>query len=384
MRTLLVLLLWTAGLAAAGQFAKFAAILPELALAYPQAGATLGWLVSLISLVGIALGLFAGVTANRLGPRRLLLASLALGAVISCVQALLPPLPLMLVLRVAEGLSHLGIVVAAPTLIAAISCADRRGLAMTLWGTFFGVAFALVALAAPALVGPHGPAGLLLAHALFTAAVAVALFRLPRDIAVPDASPLTPAQIARRHAQTYASPAIAAPALGWLFYTVTFVSFLAVLPNLAPQGARGLVATWAPLASIASSMTLGLYLLRRTSAVSVVLAGFALATVAALSMLAAPGHPALAVALFAALGLVQGASFAAVPELNPSAEAQSLANGAMAQTGNTGNTLGTPLVLALLAAGGVPAMVALAVACFAAGIAVHLVLAGRRGAVTAP
>ena len=362
-------------------------ILPELGRLYPEAGAAIGWLVSLISVLGIALGLVTGVLAGRVGVRRLLLASLWLGALVSGAQALLSPFPVMLASRVVEGLSHLGIVVAAPTLIAAIAPAARRGLAMTLWGTFFGVAFALTAWLAPLAIEPHGPAGLFAAHGAFTAAVALALLLLPRDASAPPAaSPVTPraagldlATVWRRHVATYRSPAIAAPAAGWLFYTLTFVSLLAVLPGLVPAEAREATATWMPLASIASSMTLGLVLLRVVSAVGVVILGFALAGAIAPLMLVLPVSPTIAVALFAAFGLVQGASFAAVAELNAAEDARALANGAMAQTGNAGNTFGTPLVLALVAAGGLCAMVALVVACALAGIAVHVLLArGRR------
>lgn len=383
MRTLLVLLLWTAGLVAAAQFAKVSVILPELRLLYPAAGAGLGWLVSLISAMGVALGLFAGVLAGRAGPRRLLLGSLALGALASFAQsALIHALPgelaPLLVTRVVEGLSHLGIVVAAPTLIARIAPDGRRGLAMTLWGTFFGVAFALVALVAPSLVAWHGVGGLFAWHGGAAALTALALLALPPDGAGEPAERFTLLALWQRHRAAYASPAVAAPAIGWLFYTLTFVSLLAVLPGLVEPQWRATVATLAPLASIASSMTLGLALLRVTGAVGVVLIGFALAGVVALMLPVWPGNPALAIALFAALGLVQGASFAAVPELNGGENERALANGALAQTGNTGNLLGTPLLLAVLAAGGLPLMAGVVATCYAAGFLAHIVLARRR------
>ena len=133
-----------------------------------------------------------------------------------------------------------------------------------------------------------------------------------------------------------------------------------------------------PLASIVSSMTLGIALLRRLGSVRVVGIGFALAAVAAATLALAPGEPLPCIALFAALGLVQGASFASIPELNPEAAEQALANGALAQAGNLGNACGTPLLLALLGAGGLGAMVALVVGCYVAAIAAHALLGARR------
>jgi len=59
-----------------------------------------------------------------------------LGAVVSLVQSYLPPYPLMTPARVLEGGSHLFIVVAGPTAIAAVASPARQGAAMTLWSSF--------------------------------------------------------------------------------------------------------------------------------------------------------------------------------------------------------------------------------------------------------
>ena len=54
----------------------------------------------------------------------------------------------------------------------------------------------------------------------------------------------------------------------------------------------------------------------------------------------------------AALGLVQGASFAAIPQLNPMPEDRARAAGAIAQLGNLGTTTGTPLLAWLVSQAG--------------------------------
>ena len=389
-----VLVLWAAGLCAAAQFAKVALVLPELGRAYPSADASLGFLVSAISVVGIAFGLVAGLLAVRVGPRRLLVASLAFGAAASLVQAAMPSLPLLLASRVLEGVAHLGIVVAAPTLVAATSTDRWRPAAMTLWGTFFGVSFALTAWLGLPLVEAHGVGALFLAHAACTAAAAIlsgAVLGIASEgesaagsnAGTRDGGPgaFTARELVRRHARAWSSPFVAAPAAGWLFYTVTFVALLAVLPGLMEPGERAFAAAAMPLASIAASMTIGVALLRRTSAVHVLGIGFVAAAALAAALALVPIGPLPAIALFAALGLVQGASFASIPELNPAAADQALANGALAQAGNLGNACGTPLLLALVAAGGAGAMLAAVIACYVAGVAVHVALARRRGRV---
>ncbi len=371
-----ILALYAAGLGAAGQFSKMAVILPQLGQSYPEAGAMLGFLVSLLSLLGVTLGLVAGILVARIGFRRTLIGALVLGATISLVQSLLPPLPAMLALRVIEGGTHLAIVVAAPTLIAQVAPDGIRPAALTLWGTFFGVAFAVTALVGVPVAHRYGPAPLFAAHGVWMAAMALLLLRLvpaDRPMARSD-PPLSLRALLRRHGEIYRSPFLSAPAWGWLFYTLTFVAVLAVWPPLLPPRAGTLVASLAPLAAIAVSMTLGVALLRRWRAIRVVLLGFALAAGLALLLPLAPHSAAPAIALFAALGLVQGASFTAIAQLNQTAESRALANGALAQMGNLGNMLGTPLMLAVLGLSGVLGMTAVIAACYGAAVLTHLAL----------
>ena len=176
---------------------------------------------------------------------------------------------------------------------------------------------------------------------------------------------------------------VAAPAAGWLFYTLTFVSMLTLLPPLFDASIRPLATAAMPLAAIASSMLLGSALLRHMRAISVVLIGFSAAIVLAACMIVAPGSLALAVALFAALGLVQGASFATVPQLNDGLADRALANAGIAQMGNLGNMLGTPVAIAILSTIGYQGLPVLLIACYGAAIALHVLLARRRASVRA-
>ena len=375
----LVLALWAAGLGAAAQFAKIVVIFPELQAHYGETGAASGYLVSLISVIGMLLGLVAGVIAIQLGVRRLLLLGLYLGAAVSAWQTMLPGFEWMLASRLIEGVSHLAIVVSAPTLIAQLSAQRHQGKALTLWGTYFGVAFAGIALTAPHIIRVAGLGGLSAIHAAYMASFAVLLtIVLPKEDR--NGAPPWPSlgNILHRHLTAYASPFIAAPALGWLFYTLTFVSMLAILPTMVDPSQRAFAAAAMPLSSIVSSMTLGNILLRYMTAVSVIVIGFATAIVLVLVFLLTGPGTWLFIALFACLGLVQGASFAAVPELNISLEGRALANGGIAQTGNIGNALGTPAMLAVVATGADTGLPALLIGCYASAIIVHLALARGR------
>ncbi len=286
----------------------------------------------------------------RFGFRKPLITALLLGAALSAMQATLPPFSFMLASRFVEGVSHLLIVVAAPTLIARVSTDQNRHMAMTLWGTFFGVAFALVAFFGLPLVKAFGLPSLFLAHATAMLIIAIALFlMLPRsEVQAGALAGMSFSEVVTRHVETYRSPHMSAPALGWLFYTLSFVSMLTILPGLLPLDQRSFASATMPLAGIAMSLTFGVLLLRNLSAIQVVKLGFLLAAVCMLFMwyIKDSGWPAIM--LFAVLGLVQGATFAAVPQLNHDPRHQAYANGAMAQMGNLGNLTGTVILLWML------------------------------------
>lgn len=381
---LLILLLWGAGLGAAGQFAKFSVILPEMAMLYPGHGASIGFLVSLVSCVGVALGLIAGVMLNRVGARRTLLVSLVLGAAVSLFQSLLPPFPVILASRVLEGLSHLGIVVAAPTLISTLASAHYRSLAMSLWGTFFGVSFALTAWLGIPLVHTHGVDTLLLVHAgHMTVMAGLLAVLLPehkasaQELTEKNPQPLF-GNFLNRHRQAYGSPFIAAPSVGWMFYAATFVALMSVMPTLMPADQRSLVAGVMPLASIAVSMTLGVYLLKLMRAVQVVTLGFIIAMLMAIAFSLFPSTPWIPIALTGSLGLVQGASYAAIPQLNTRPADQAIAYGTMAQTGNMGNIIGTPLLLSVLGLANLQVMMTVVIGLYLSAIALQSLLARAR------
>jgi hypothetical protein len=251
---------------------------------------------------------------------------------------------------------------------------------MTLWSSFFGVAFAVLALGAPWMVARFGPGSVYLAHAAWMLVVAVLLWVLmPRD---PAARVVRTQGLMAQHRRIYASPWISAPAMGFFCYTFLYVALLTLLPPAVSLDLRGLAAAGMPLMSIAVSMTFGVWLLGRLSAVRVVQMGY---------LAAVPGFVGLALVwgqglemvlaglwLAAALGVVQGASFAAIPELNPDPEARAQSAGAIAQLGNLGTTTGTPVLVAVLAGAGPWGMAVVACAACAIGIGLHLMQARRR------
>ena len=377
----LVVAVWAAGLGVAAQYGKISVIFDRMAELYPDVGAGISFSVSFVGIVGIILGLVAGLFVSSIGYRRSLVWALWLGAAMSALQALHLPYGLFLFSRLIEGLSHLGVVVAGPTLMAAISTPHHRGFVMSLWSTFFSVSFSLLIWFGLPLVARFGLVSLFVAHALVMAGLALWLSRAMRDVPVPPRQPF-PALMAlpRLHLPVYRSAWQVAPAAGWLFYTCCFVAILTVIPPYIPPEQRAAVLMAMPLASIATSMTLGGYLMRLMTAVKVAQVGFRRAAGGVIWLGSAPGDPLACLALSAALGLVQGGSFAAVPQLNESDEDRAQSNGAMAQAGNLGNSIGTPLMVLALSLAGVPGLIAVLLVLLLGGFLVHQILAWRRSA----
>ena len=384
MRTvLIVLVLWAAGLGAAAQFGKISVIYDLLGDRYAGAGgaARIGLLVSVVGSVGLIFGTTAGILVSRIGPKRAIVGALGLGAAMSVLEASFPAYPVMIAARVLEGVSHLAIVVVGPTVIAAISAPRYLGLAMTLWASFFGVTYAALALRAPPLVRWGGAESLFFAHAGWLLVCAGLLsVMMPPDRVLP---PLPGRKsVILRHVEIYSSPSVAAPAMGFLCYTVLYVALLTLLPPLMPPQYVALVATGMPLVSIAVSLTLGVWLLGKFTPVSLVQGGFAVAALAMLGVWASWGQGLVLVAsvfvMAAAFGIVQGASFASIPFLNRSSDDRAGAAGAVAQLGNLGTTTGTPLLALILSQSGAPGLAAFVIPFCIAGIVLHAVQKRRR------
>lgn len=379
---LTVLALWAAGLGAAAQFGKISVLYQVLQSTYAaHAGVGIGLMVSIVGIVGLIFGTTAGLLVARIGPRRAILSALALGAVVSLIQSNFPSYPLMMLTRVLEGVSHLTIVVIGPTAIAGVTALRHQGLAMTLWSSFFGVTYAALAYFAAGLVASHGAGTLFQLHSLWMLVCFAALFvLLPRD-------PVHPAvagqgNLLAQHVAIYASPYIAAPAMGFVCYTVTYVAVLTLLPAAATPGWGPFIGVFMPLVSIAVSLSLGVWLLSKLPAFRLVQAGFAVAMLASLGLWATWGQGAaeagFALALAAALGVVQGASFASLAQINPAAEDRARGAGAIAQLGNLGTTLGTPLLALIMVKAGAAGFALFLIGFSALGIAIHAWQAQRR------
>ena len=361
--------LFAAGVLASWQFATFALTLPELSAAYDRPIPELAWLVSVVGIVGVLLGAMAGGIVAAFGARRALLFAMILGAAMSLVQALLPPVPLLAVTRVVEGVSHLLIVVAAPTLIAAVSSDAGRPVAMAIWAMFFGVAFGVGAAVFPWVLATAGLRGLLAGHGVLFLGVAVIL------MPILDSQPRRPLRLSvgTIHRAIYGRLTRVMPGLCFVFYTAVFVAAVAFLPLALDRPGLAIVL---PILTLSGTFASG-WMCRRVHPAWIMAAGFA--GVALCGVAAALGATAAVYPQFATMGLVPGAAFALIPHLNAATADRALATGGIAQMGNVGTTLGTPIFAFIFAHAGTTGLWLALVVFSVAGLAVTLGLAHLLG-----
>lgn len=361
-----VILLWVAGISAAMQFAKFS-ISYDVLLAYYQEGTTLtGAAISVVGVVGLIFGVSAGVIVGRVGYRRSLIGALALGAMMSFLESFMPSFELMMVCRVVEGFSQLGVVVAAPTMIARLSAPQHRSITMGLWGTFFGVAFAISGLFGDMILRHYGPGSLFFSHGLLIGGVAgVLFFRLERN------NPLyenekgsVQTKILEQMSLVYRNPRCLLPAAVFLFYTCMFVSLLTYVPRLIEDDhLKSIVRTCLPLMSIIGTFlagTLSQYTMRPQNVAIMAYSLIAISAIALNFLLVTPVlFCIVAGVMVLSAGMVTGSAMSMIPALarNPNEQAQTY--GLVAQFGNLGSTIGPPSFAAMISLLGAQGLVIL-------------------------
>ncbi|CAL9572782.1 hypothetical protein SUDANB95_04830 [Actinosynnema sp. ALI-1.44] len=400
-----VLGLFVAGVAAAMHFAKIPPALPEISARFGLSPVVGGLAVSLVAVVGTVLGVASGTLVDNWGRRRLLIFALVVGAATSALIPLLPGTAVFLGLRFVEGVSHLVIVVAAPSLMGVLAKPSDRTAVMTLWGSFFAVGFAITDAVAPALLRAWDWPSLFWGHAALLLAIAVLvvprLNRLARQQTLePPPTGVSPGRLMRSllhdHGVLYRHAPIVLAALGFGLHCLLFNAYLTYVRQVLldagamPEGRIGPWMSMLALLSIGSTIVIGGVLLRlgvspfRTLVVC--FAGEAVCGVLLFTaVLGTDSLPAASIALFLFDGCVQGATFATIP-LVAGDRMAALAHGAFAQTGNIGSFLGPPVFAAAAVAGGWRLGAIPTVVTCAAGIACTLLAAAsaRRRSVTSP
>lgn len=325
----------------------------DLGLSLVQAG----FLLSLVQLAGMTLGLLVGLMADRLGPRRVMLAGLLMLAAGSFWGALSPDVTVLLGTRVLEGMGFLLAVLPAPGLLRRhVHHAPTLSRALGWWGAYMPVGTALALLLGVPLLSAVGWrwAWAWLALLSLLAAGGLALWVMPDDPVRPDAgSRARTAAMWPRLRRTLRAPGPWLMALAFFLYSGQWMAVVGFLPTIYHQAgyAGSSVALLSALAAginMVGNIGAGWWLARGARPGMVLSLGYVAMGVGAVVAFGAQGHPVwqyVAVLVFSGVGgLIPGTLFGLAVRLAPDHDTVSTTVGWMQQFAALGQFLGPPLV----------------------------------------
>jgi MFS family permease len=343
-----------AGIVAAFHIGKVPPALPAMRAELQFDLAAAGWVLSTVNLIGMSLGMAAGLFADRIGPRRAMLGGLAILALADIAGSFAHSVEGILLGRFAEGLGLFAIIVSAPPLIVRGTKPSDQKLAMGLWGAYMPIGTATMMVLAPALLAMLSWRGLWIANGV------LALLCLT-TLAV------------RGQREAHATPAMAQPLwhavretvargpllLGASFgtYAFAYLALVGFLPTYMVEqrgldaGAAGLLTALVVAANIIGNVASGPLQTRgarRWALIAAAALAMALSSIVIFNESIGDPWRYLACLMFSAAGgMAPGALFASVPYNAPRPSLIATTSGLMMQGSNTGSTLGPP-ALALL------------------------------------
>lgn len=347
---------WTiffAGLVAGAYITKVAPALPglreELGLSLVESGL----IATMFNVIGMFVGVLAGVLCDRFGQKRLALAGLAILALGGALGAAASTFTLVLLTRFLEGVGFLLFAVSAPSLLNAASSSERdRARALGLWSAYVPTGGTLALLAAPALVGAWGWRGLWVALALAAALMAVVFARKVPAARYGEVNSL------RLVAESLSRPGNLVMAALFAFYVAQWNSIMLWLPTFlvehysASTGTAALatalmVAMNAP-GGLGGGWLLGRGLQRGNLVLAASLIGAACEIGAFSEALPGPLRYALVLLFSFSGGIIPAAIFAGLPVHARTPQHIATGNGIVMQASQAGQFLG-PLALAWMA-----------------------------------
>jgi predicted MFS family arabinose efflux permease len=373
-----IVLLYTVGVIAAGQLGVVPPLVPALQHDLGLSLASAGMTVSIVTLVGAALGLLAGHWCETVGHARALRLGLLVMAAAAGLCAMADGATVLLVARGVAGVGYLLVVVAGPSLMVTIAEPRHHAFTLSLWGTFVPAGLALAGLLAAGFAADG--AGW---RRVFTIDAAVLALALVATIAaLPMARTVKP-PVGERSAAAFGSSMPLAVA--FFCFALLFLALAGLLPAYLVQQ-RGLAAADAGrIVAIATALgipgSIAAAWLMKQGATPARLIALGLIASSAIAALSFTGVTlAIAVAGFAMAftigGLVPAATFASVPLVAADARAIGPINGLIAQAGSLGSLAGPPALAQWVQAFGWPTspvlLIAVAVLGAIAAFAVRL------------
>jgi DHA1 family inner membrane transport protein len=373
-----------AGIVAAFHVGKVPPALPSIRAELDATLRQAGWLLSTVNLMTAVGGMAIALTADRLGHRRLVIFGTALCLASSAFGAMVDNVDLLLATRVVEGLGFITVVVAIPTLLLRIATLRDQRLAMAFWTTYMPAgAGSMMLVAALVLPDTSWRWAWWIAGGASAAMLLVLLATVRRQELDPIATTRRPVLAEMAEVASSGGPLAIAVCFG--AYSCCWFAVIGFLPTLQVErlglstSTAAIVTAVVTIVNVAGNLAAG-WMLQRGVRRVVIIVGTTLSMAVLTVFIFVDGVPdnlrlLLAGFYSAAIGVVPGCLFTAIPVHAPRPQLVGAATGLLMQVSNFGALLGPPIAAALVSAGGWPAAawltsVALTVAALA-GLFLH-------------
>lgn len=350
LRLAAIVLILLAGVMTGAQLGKIAPLVPWYVDGNGMSLVAAGWLAAILGLFIAATALPAGWVIARIG----LGCAILVGSVATVVGGLALAVShapsAAFAARLVEAVGYLGLCVALPAALDAISPTHWKGPVLAVWSGFVPMGFAVSDFLAAAMLPAFAPPAFLLATTLLFAACAGAALLLLRGLRLAPPG----ARAGGGLASTLVGPVLLLAAAFGAFVVLSVSMFTFMPAFVAEAGAHylasaGAIALSVPLGNVLA----GVLVKGRGPGFMARLAVFGFAVGVAVAVPAFTlRDPVLATASAFALAvsgaLVASAQFAAIPFVIPAAGAVPVAIGLVAQAGGIGTVFGPPVAAAVI------------------------------------
>jgi MFS family permease len=343
---------YAGGLVTGAYMTKVPPALPEMRAEFGLSLIESGLIVTTFNVLGMLVGVLAGMLGDRFGRKRLALAGLLLMAAGGVMGASVTTFAALLASRFLEGVGFILFAVPAPALMSGLAATAReRSKALGLWSSYMPTGGALALLAAPLLMAAWNWQALWLAIAAAAIAAAAIFWRV-----VPDSPPASVGSM-RLIAESLAQKGNLVMALLFACYVAQWTTVMVWLPTfLSEHGASTASAATATalmvLANIPGNLAGGWLLSHGFARNRLVLTACAIAATCEIGMLsmALPDGVRFSLVLVFSLcaGLIPASVFAGLPVHAPTPQHIATGNGIVLQFSNVGQFFG-PLAIAWIA-----------------------------------
>jgi MFS family permease len=340
------------GLVAGAYMTKVAPALPAMRAELDLTLVEAGFIATTFNVMGMLVGVLAGVACDRFGYKQLALGGLAVMAAGGALGAAAGSFEAVLLARFLEGVGFILFVVSAPTLMTAAAATPRdRAKALGIWSAYMPTGGSIALVAAPWLIAAWGWRGLWYALAVAAGAAALAFARL-----VPRSRPARLSSL-RLVLESLTRANLAMAAL-FACYVAQWTSIMIWLPTFlvdehgASTAAAALATALMVAVNVPGNLAGGWLLARGVPRGTLIIAASGAAAVCEIGMLASSLPGALRYSLVLAFSLCSGvipaSIFAGLPVHAKTPSHIATGNGIALQGSNLGQFFG-PIALAWIA-----------------------------------